>query len=196
MSVPKELIEGLKTRYSEPQRHYHTWEHVGALLRHWEAFRSQMNEPELVLWALYYHDAIYDPQAPDNEEKSAELFCVEAAPQLSPDQVAFVNDIIIGTKSHQLTGEWTGSRRDDMALFLDLDLSIFAAPKPVFDTYEQNVRKEYAFVPLEKFRAGRAAILKRFLDRDRIYFSAQCFEIWEEPARANLEKSIAALEGT
>ena len=67
------LIDDLKRRYGEPQRHYHTWEHIEALLGHYQTMVDQLNDPIATLWALYWHDAIYDPQAGDNEDKSADL---------------------------------------------------------------------------------------------------------------------------
>lgn len=193
MNIPASLIEGLKTRYSEPQRHYHSWVHIEALLRHFENLRGEFSEPDLVLWALYYHDAIYDPKAPDNEEQSAELLKSEAKNHLSSDDLKFAYDIIIGTKRHEIIGNYSPARTADMALFLDIDLSILATPLEVFDTYEGNVRQEYAFVPEDAFRAGRSKILTTFLERERIYYSGVCYDLWETAARANLKRSIERL---
>ena len=193
MSIPSNLLGGLKERYSEPQRYYHSWPHIDALLRHFEDLQDQLNEPDLVLWALYYHDAIYDPKAPDNEEQSAELLKAEAAEYLKPQDLQFAYDIIIGSKRHELTGDHPEARRNDMAVFLDIDLSILAAPSDVFDEYELNVRKEYDFVPEDAFRKGRGDILKTFLNRPRIYYSDVCFGRWERPARENLKRSIERL---
>ena len=154
-----------------------------------------MSDAGPVLWALYYHDAVYDPKAPDNEEQSAELLRVEAAEHLAADDLQFAYDIIIGTKTHELVGDWPDAKRADMALFLDMDLSILAAPEPVFDQYERDVRAEYAFVPEDGFKAGRAAILKRFLERDLIYTTPPSRARGEAGARANLSRSIEALQG-
>ena len=190
---PSSLLQQLKLRYGEPQRYYHSWAHIEALLRHFETLKAEFSESDLVLWALYYHDAIYDPAAQDNEEQSAELFRQEAAEHLSPDDLQFVYDIIIGTKTHELIGAWDTDRQRDMALFLDMDLSILAARDDVFDQYERDVRAEYAFVPEAAFRAGRSAILQRFLQRDSIYYTQICRDKWEAAARANLARSIEAL---
>lgn len=194
MTVPASLLDGLKARYGEPQRHYHSWKHIEALLRHFDGLQADFSEPEPVLWALYYHDAIYDPKAPDNEEKSAELLKDEAAAYLAKADLTFAYDVIIGTKTHELVGDWEPDRRHDMALFLDMDLSILAAPVDVFDQYERDVRAEYAHVPKEAFAAGRVAILKRFLSREHIYYTETCREKWERRARDNLARSISALE--
>ena len=37
-------------------------------------------------------------------------------------------------------------------------------------------------------------MLKRFLSRERLYFTPLAHREWEEAARANLERAIAALE--
>jgi len=82
----------------------------------------------------------------------------------------------------------------DTAIFLDLDLSILGASEDVFDAYERGVRHEYRHVPEAAFRAGRAAILENFLSRDRLYLSDWRYARFEERARLNLRRSIAALQ--
>lgn len=194
MSVPTGLIEALKARYAEPQRHYHTWAHIAALLQHFRRWESHFHRPEPVLWALYWHDAIYDPRASDNEEQSARLLEREAAGHLTPDDIGFAATIIRATARHLVPERLSASDAADLSLFLDIDLSILAAQAPVFDQYERDVRAEYAFVPDEAFRTGRLAILKAFMDREQLYFTPQCQADWEPLARANLARSIAALE--
>ena len=191
--IPAARLAGLKARYAEPQRHYHTWAHIEALERHFERLRAHLHRPEPVLWALYWHDAIYDPTAKDNEDRSADLLLKEAADHLSPDDLAFADTIIRATAKHLVPEGLTDQDRADLSLFLDMDLSILAASPRVFDTYEANVRAEYAFVPDDAFRAGRGAILKSFLARERLYFTDVCAADWESPARENLARSIERL---
>lgn len=194
MSVPTSLIEALRARYAEPQRHYHTWAHIAALLAHFRRWESHFHRPDPVLWALYWHDAIYDPTASDNEEQSAQLLERDAVGHLAPDDIAFAAMIIRATARHLVPEGLSTGDTADLSLFLDIDLSILAAPAPVFDQYERDVRAEYAFVPDETFRAGRLSTLKAFMGRERIYFSSACRAGWEAPARASLARSIAALE--
>lgn len=192
--IPAPLLEGLRTRYAEPQRHYHNWAHVETLLEHFRRWEDEFHRPEPVLWALYWHDAIYDPAARDNEEQSAHLLEQEAVEYLSEDDLAFAATIIRATATHTVPDGLSPDDMADLSLFLDLDLSILAAPQPVYDQYEKNIRAEYAFVPEEQFRVGRSAILKGFLNRERLYFTQQAHREWEETARANLERAIAVLE--
>ena len=188
------LIAALSARYAERQRHYHTWAHIAALLAHFRRWESHIHRPEPVLWALYWHDAIYDPTASDNEEQSAQLLERDAVGHLPPEDIAFAAMIIRATARHLVPEGLSAGDTADVSLFLDIDLSILAAPAPVFDQYERDVRAEYAFVSDEAFRTGRLAILKAFMDREQLYFTPQCRADWEPLARANLARSIAALE--
>jgi predicted metal-dependent HD superfamily phosphohydrolase len=192
--IPAPLLESLRTRYAEPQRHYHSWTHIEALLAHFRRWENEFHRSGPVLWALYWHDAIYDPAAKDNEERSARLLEHDAAKYLSEDDLAFATTIIRATATHTVPDGLSPDDMMDLSLFLDLDLSILAAHQPVYDQYEKNIRAEYAFVSEEQFRAGRTAILKGFLSRERLYFTPLAHREWEESARANLERAIGALE--
>lgn len=193
IAPPDSLLDGLKARYGEPKRHYHTWAHIEALLRHFEAGSVTLHRPKPVLWALYWHDAVYDPTRGDNEAVSATLLVEEAREDLSTEDLSFATAIIRATHKHQLIEGLSGEDREDMAFFLDIDLSILAAREDVFDTYEKNIRKEYAFVPEARYREARAGILKTFLERERLYFTPTYLHAWENRARANLRRSIEAL---
>jgi predicted metal-dependent HD superfamily phosphohydrolase len=82
----------------------------------------------------------------------------------------------------------------DRALMLDLDLSILAAPAPVFARYEAAIRDEYRYVSDEAFRLGRLAVLRSFLDRDRLFQSDIGLIRFEAQARQNLATAIARLD--
>jgi len=196
VSIPAMLLEGLKARYAEPQRHYHTWDHITALKRHFDELSAHWHRPEPVLWALYWHDAIYDPTRPDNEELSAQLLEEQGRGHLSEVDLAFAAQIIRATAQHEVPDGLSDEDGHDLALFLDMDLSILGAPAPVFDAYEANVRKEYHFVPEEAFRAGRSRILESFVQRPDIYFTGEGRARWDRQARANLRRSLTALGST
>ena len=192
--IPAPLLEGLRTRYAEPQRHYHTWSHIEATLKHFRRWEDEFHHPEPVLWALYWHDAVYDPLAQDNEEQSAQLLEREASGHLTPEDTAFAAKMIRATAEHVVPPGLNAQDTADLALFLDLDLFILGAPKSVYDRYEADIRAEYAFMPDDAFRTARTATLQGFLSRERLYFTQQAHREWEETARANLERAIAVLE--
>jgi predicted metal-dependent HD superfamily phosphohydrolase len=193
MKPPHKLIMELQARYAEPQRHYHTWDHIEALLTHFETIKHALHDPVSTLWALYWHDAIYDPHRPDNEDASADLLVGDAAGLLTDLSLKRADRIIRATKEHLVPSDISESDRHDLQIFLDIDLSILGARDDVFDTYEENIRKEYAFVPDDVYTQARSSILSGFLKRERLYFSDHFFKLWEHKARANLERSIARL---
>ena len=191
--IPGYLLNRLKARYGEPQRHYHTWDHIEALKRHFDALADEWHRSEPVLWALYWHDAIYDPTRPDNEELSAQLLEEDGRGHLGAEDLAFAAQIIRATATHEVPDGLSDDDRADLALFLDIDLSILGAREQVFDQYEADVRAEYAFVPEDAFRAGRAKVLKSFAERPAIYFTEEGRARWDVQARLNLSRSLARL---
>jgi len=194
MLVPStEQLATLQKRYGEAQRHYHTWQHIEALLGHFQTIADQLNDPDSVLWALYWHDAIYDPQASDNEDKSADLLLEMAASDLPTASLTRADRIIRATKQHLVPAGLAAEDQADLELFLDIDLSILAASPSAFDAYETHIRHEYAFVPEPVYVQARRAILQGFLKRDRLYFSDFFFAQWEAQARSNLSCSIEQL---
>ena len=102
--------------------------------------------------------------------------------------------MIRATATHTVPEGLSAQDTEDLALFLDMDLSILGAPEPIYDRYEQDIRAEYAFVPEEAYRAGRGAILTGFLSRPRLYFTDIAHAEWDASARSNLARAVRALE--
>ena len=170
----------LAARYGESHRAYHTMEHVEHCLDEAEA----VGAPDVVVLALWYHDAVYAPRKPDNEERSADLVRALALPKALTARAA---DLVLATK-HAKPAE-----DPEAALTVDVDLAILGQPAPRFDRYEEQIRKEYGWVPGMIFRSKRAEILKSFLDRPSIYGTETFRAKYEAAARANLARSLAAL---
>jgi predicted metal-dependent HD superfamily phosphohydrolase len=185
---PPGLFESLLARYAEPQRHYHNQRHLAECLREFDLARSLAREAVAVELALWFHDAVYDPHASDNEERSAELAVASLREAgAAATLVNAVQQLVLATKSHD------GARHPDAPLLVDVDLSILGQPPQRFWEYEQAIRAEYAWVPQEHFAIKRAEILERFLTRPRLYHTEQFSQRFEAPARANLRAAIERL---
>lgn len=191
--LPAGLMTGLRRRYGEPQRHYHTWAHIEALLLLFEEVRDRLFDDQAVEIALYYHDAIYDPEADDNEHRSAALLRRDCEGLLAADSLARAAQLVEATAGHWLPEGFTGAALEDARLFLDMDLSILATPWPVFCAYEAAIRAEYGHVENREFRLGRRRLLETFLKRDRLYLSDHFAPRFEAAARDNLKRSLARL---
>ena len=193
--LPAALLADLRRRYGEPQRHYHTWAHIEALLRLFAEVRGDLSDPLAVEAALYYHDAVYDPRAPDNEARSAALLRADCAGVLSADSLAAAARLIEATAGHRLPADLAAPAQADAALFLDMDLSILAAPWPDFLAYEAAIRREYAHVEEAAFRAGRGNFLENLMSREKLFFSSHFGARVDVSARDNLRRSLKILRG-
>jgi len=179
--------EDLCARYSEPQRHYHTAQHIDECLRELDAGHAKPSHPLELEFAIWFHDAVYDPHATDNEEESSRLAhqYLEAA---DPALRQLVSHLVLTTK-HHVPGD-----TPDAALLIDIDLSILGKSPERFADYEKGIRDEYSWVPINVYCEKRAAILRRFLQRPRIFATPAFYDLYEAAARTNLTTSIAALE--
>jgi predicted metal-dependent HD superfamily phosphohydrolase len=79
------------------------------------------------------------------------------------------------------------------AVLCDADLAILGASPERYRQYAQEVRREYAEIPDEAFRPGRAEILRSLLEEPTLFRTAAARERYEERARANLTAEIEAL---
>jgi predicted metal-dependent HD superfamily phosphohydrolase len=186
--APEGLLADLVARYSELHRFYHTLQHLRecfSMLEPASHLASRIGEVQLALW---FHDAVYDTRAQDNEEQSAhwaEKSLVTGG--AVSDAAARVRDLVLATKHHAVPQE------EDAKLVVDIDLSILGAAEPRFAEYERQVRQEYGWVSEEAFRQGRARVLASFLDRSSIYGTAWFAARLEEQARKNLSRSLKEL---
>ena len=179
-------FKDLLARYSEPQRHYHNAQHIDECLREFDLVRAQALDPAALEFAIWFHDVIYDPRASDNEEQSAR-FATESLKGARDDLDARVSDLVLTTKTH-LPGSIP-----DAALLIDIDLSILGKPAKRFDEYEAAIREEYSWVSISVYCEKRAAILRAFLQRDRIFTTQFFHDRYEFHARQNLANSVAKL---
>ncbi|MGJ3700631.1 HD domain-containing protein [Variovorax sp. AFSI2.2] len=186
-SADEALCIELQRRYSEPQRHYHTLQHLGECLTWFEREQALAERPGEVALALWFHDAIYDVHAHDNEARSAEWArSALLASGVQAESTERVHALVMATR-HDAVPEGR-----DAELLIDIDLSILGAERERFDEYERQVHAEYAFVPDAVRLPRRRAILQRFLAREAIYATPRMHALLEARARANLARSIAA----
>ena len=78
-------------------------------------------------------------------------------------------------------------------MLCDADLAILAAAPERYAEYIADVRREYAHVPDDLFRPGRAAVLGDLLAKPTLFHTAYARREWEARARANVERELASL---
>jgi predicted metal-dependent HD superfamily phosphohydrolase len=178
----------LKSAYSEPHRHYHTEHHIDECLAQLDEVLELLRVPEEVEIALWYHDAIYKPRSSTNELDSAEWASdFLRSIGVPEDRCERVNGYILATHH---TGEGLSG---DVALVVDIDVSILGRDPEEYDVYEQAIRKEYRWVPGVIYRRKRIEVLESFLNRPALYGSEYFRGRYEQQARDNLKRAIASL---
>lgn len=182
------LMQRLVSAYGEPQRKYHTVQHLSECLSLMEENLDLAVRPAEVEIALWFHDAIYDVKASDNETRSADW--AEAELRLAgvaAESIDRVTAHILATRHSALP------LGQDQMLLVDIDLAILGAPRARFDEYEAQVRAEYGWVPGILFRTKRRDVLTGFLARHSIYNTPTLRESLEGQARDNLAYSLVQL---
>ena len=184
--------DAARAHYEASPRPYHSWRHVRAVLGALHRWLGPQLPPALEFAALW-HDAIYDPKASDNEERSAELCATHLREAGAGEEtVSRAVELILATKKHVPPDD-----SPDALALLDADLWILGATPRVYDRYARLIRREYAHVPDDAYRAGRSAVLKRFLAREWLYFrEASEARTREVRVRENLQRELARLWGT
>lgn len=183
----------LESVYNQKGRYYHNLCHVRNCLKWLELYKHEAAILEqwqylAVEIALWFHDAVYDPQRNDNEEKSSQLF-LEIADSLMIDVglKERISHLILLTKGRAIAAS------TDEQLMLDCDLSILGAPAAEYDVYAINIRREYIFVEERVYREKRSQILQQFLERSHIFQLPFFREKLEERARINVRHEIERL---
>ncbi|MGW0699498.1 HD domain-containing protein [Streptomyces sp. NPDC002867] len=186
---PVPYADNLLGRWAEPQRRYHTTAHLIAVLDHVDTLAAHAADPDLVRLAAWFHDAVYLPDRSENEERSARL-AERALPEagLSAGATAEVARLVRLTVTHDPAGDDRNGQ-----VLCDADLAILAAAPEAYAAYAAAVREEYAFVPEEAFRDGRAAVLRQLLRLPRLFHTPYGARAWEEPARHNLTVELELL---
>ncbi|MCF3183830.1 hypothetical protein IPZ70_28385 [Streptomyces polychromogenes] len=192
---PAPYADRLLAAWAEPQRRYHTTAHLADVLARVDVLAAHAADPTAVELAAWFHDAVYRPDRSENEERSAAL-AERALPELGvgPARTAEVARLVRLTVTHDpAPGDANGEA------LCDADLAVLAGDPDhpddpaAYAAYAAAVRAEYAFVPDEAFRTGRAAVLRQLLALPRLFRTPYGAAHWEAPARRNLATELAAL---
>jgi predicted metal-dependent HD superfamily phosphohydrolase len=174
--------------YLGPDRHYHDFFHVGNMLNGRRKYYPDVEDPEVMDFAILYHDVEYDPTSSLNEEDSADIAVLELESALPADRAMEVHRLIIITKHHRpVPGDHAG------AVITDLDLAGLAGSNYLDNS--RAIRKEYHMATDEQWRAGRVTWLESFLSRPKIYHTEYGRANWEIKARVNMRNELAYLRG-
>ncbi|MTE19611.1 hypothetical protein F0L17_10820 [Streptomyces sp. TRM43335] len=189
---PYAYADDLLARWAEPHRRYHTTDHLIAVLDRIGLLSAHCEDPEAVAavtLAAWFHDAVHLPDRSTNEERSARL-AERALPEagVPPRLAAEVARLVRLTVTHDPAPGDTGGE-----VLCDADLAVLAGTPREYAAYAAAVREEYASVPDDAFRVGRADVLRRLLGLPRLFRTPYGHDHWEHDARRNLTTELELL---
>lgn len=189
-TITENLFNELMAAYNGTGRHYHNLSHIDHLLRLCSEYHNQLRQADLVKFAAWYHDIVYEPGRSDNESRSA-VIALERLKLLGldTDKAGIVRVFILATKDHNIPAI---TDRSDLEFFLDFDLSILAADQAVYKAYARHVREEYKLYPDQVYNSGRASFLNSTLQKPFIFYT-EAFRAFEGKARENIKWELQKL---
>ena len=189
--------EALLVRWTAPERHFHNLRHLVDVIARVDELTEETYDPELVRLAAWYHGAIFDSaeraayanRGGEDEVASARLAYDElTALGVPAEKAQRVHDLVVRLARHN-----PDPADPDSAVLCDADLAMLATEPQRYRTYLEDLRAEYAHVPVDKFLQAREHILRKLLARKQLFVSPLS-ERWEEPARQNLTAELARVE--
>jgi predicted metal-dependent HD superfamily phosphohydrolase len=183
----EELGFELLERWGEDHRKYHSRTHLLAVLEALDLLTEPGPPARSVTLAAWFHDAVYEGIAGQDEEQSARLaedrLALAGLPEPTIHEVA---RLVRLTSTHSPEpGDRLG------ALLCDADLSILGAEPTAYARYLAAVREDYAHVSDADFAAGRAAVVRHLLALDPLFHSERARSLWLDAARRNLEAELS-----
>lgn len=197
------FIQTMAERYSEDHRHYHNLKHIEEMLYLFQKVRAEYkkmgktlpHENEIYL-AIMFHDIIYDLK--NKHEKSNEQLSAEFAREYLKEHlinenidIDLVCELIELTGSHIDPNKAASNLEEFKKIFLDADMTIFAAEAERLDEYEYGILQEYTSIyPKDQYLEGRKHALKNILKKREIYHSDFFKTKYDEKAWDNIMSLI------
>jgi predicted metal-dependent HD superfamily phosphohydrolase len=185
---PRPLADAVLAAWAEPARRYHDLDHLRDCLAELDGAPADGADRDRVEAALWFHDAIYDPRAGDNEDRSAE-WARRALAELGIRPVV-ADDV---ARLVRLTRHTDPASDPSGRLLCDVDLAILGREPEAFDAYDRHIRDEYAWVPEPDFRAARTGVLAGLLARSPLYQTEHFRHRYEAAARKNMGRALERL---
>lgn len=181
-------FERLEAEYEDLSRQYHNMGHIAAMLSLLATYQQEIEQPDVLFFTIWYHDAVYSILKQNNEANSAELAQKELGKLgLSAEKINAVCAYILATQKHEATAI------KDLQWLLDFDLYILGAPAKIYNLYTKAIRAEYKWYPDFIYNGGRKKVLQHFSQNPYIYQTITFRNLYEQQARQNIQQELLAL---
>lgn len=189
--LPLRELAYLTTLYTQPHRYYHNINHINFCLGQLELVpKLDSYEEKIVTYAIWYHDAIYNPYSIKNEAASAELF---RATHTNSDISVYINNIedaILETAYHT---DDVLEPTSTTALMLDIDLAGLGQDWETFSDNGDMIRLEYSHIDDYTFTHNRLKFFEALARKSHIYYTEFFSHKYEVAAQTNVDNEIKRL---
>lgn len=202
-TLPLEEQAYLSTLLTQPHRHYHNIIHVNdCLAEAYKMFNEKVaDEHKHLTYAIWYHDAIYNPYAPQgvNEHESAELF-IRYHTNKHDVHLNTVAYAIRATAKHTVTQSITTMVGDEeeyatfARFMLDIDLSGLGKSSAVFALNSLNIRREYHATSDMDVVKGRLKFFTQLNKRESFYYTDYFKDLYHVQSKKNVEHELSMLQ--
>lgn len=183
-----EIYNVIVSTHSEKGRHYHTLSHLEQMLNVLKELTPELIGPK-VFYAICFHDYVYNIFKKDNELQSS-LVAQNLLVKLNiPKKIIdTAREMIQATKDHKHP-----KQNLEFMTFLDADMSILGSACSDYDSYLNDLYREYNLIPSIIFKKNRKAFLKQLISEENIFLT-ETFRIkFEKQARENILKEITLI---
>lgn len=126
------LWSEVEKNYSKPNRLYHNLTHLDSLTKELNPFKDRFTSWDTIVFAIAYHDIVYNTLKSNNEGKSADLAIKRLVTLSFPEKlITRCKQLILATKKHEVSDE-------EINLFTDADLSMLGSDS---ETYKRIQNK-------------------------------------------------------
>ncbi len=181
-----EVFHALKARYGESHRVYHNGDHIRYCLAEFDSINTALTQTskDIIELSIWFHDAIYEISAGDNEARSAQWFSSLASGRMNPDITHAVNRCILYTTHLDVPA-------DPCSLYMvDVDLSGLGQDWEGFAADGRKIREENHHLDDEAFIGGQVEFLNRLLSRGRIFYTEYFNARLGNRARQNIIRQL------
>lgn len=177
----------LLDRYGESGRLYHTIDHINHCLGEFDQVRDDCSQADAVELAIWFHDAVYNFPAVENEKLSAAFF-LEVSDEVVESAFRHkVAALVMATEHLEVPTD------ADQRILVDVDLSSFGLPWEQFAADGKNIRQELHYLSDARFYSGQIAFMESLLARKTIFNTDYFFDQYEQKARENVSQYLSAL---
>jgi len=182
-----ELFDLLAKAYEEPPRAHHTMQtHLKECFAFYDTLPHLSGKSARTEMAIWFHDSVYSMEPGFNNEEESAKWCKYLLMDVGVFEglATQISNLILADHNAVLVDP-------EQQVLADVDLWILAAPPNRFKLYDEvQIRNEYRAVPDEVFYPARTRIMKRFAEKEHIYYTPQIRELLEDRAKANLAKYL------